>query len=1380
MANISWIATGSGNWSNAANWSGGTEPGAADDVLLSGANAYTVTFDVADTIRALTISDAAAALVLDQLLTLKTTLAVSAGSLQIEGGGGISGGVLAIGAAGSATLNGGSLSDVRLQGTLVVTDAGGVLSGTIDGAGVGGTGTGVIDYNYGNFYAANYLYAEGNTTLNGDTMNIGNTGTGGSVNILFAQDTAGTGATLTFGKSFVLNEVAGNSALQGSDGAKDRIINDGTIDAVTGGGALQIDATRFLNNGVIDTANGGVVFFTGTMSAALLDSVTIGAGGYAGIDGTVKGGTLVTPDGQIGSWGGSGELDSVAVQGTLTVQDGGFTLTGRNSFAGTGGSGTGTLNFTQGNYYSDNYLFALGSQTLDNVALNIGNTGLGGSVNILYNQDGADTGAVLTLGPAFTLNAVAGNSAIQSSDGSKDDIVNEGTIDATTGGGYLQIDATKFTNKGTIDTANGGLVYFTGAIAASLLDSVTTGTGGYAGIDGTVTGGTLVTPDGQIGSWGGSGVLDGVAVHGTLTIQDSGFTLEGKNTFADTDDQGDATLNFDLGSYYSDNDLTILGNETLNDMVLNIGNTGLGGSTNILFDKDTTGEGATLILGKNFTLNAVAGNSAIAGTDASADRIINEGTINASTNGDSLDIDATKFVNDGIISTSNGGLLVFTGTIAASLIDSVFTGVPPMGSTNTTAYGYVGIDGAVNGGTITTSDGQVGSYGSNGVLDDVAVHGTFTVEDSTFTLIGHDSFAGLSGSGLGTLDFDLGNYYSDNYLDAQGDITLSNVQLNMGNTGLGGSSNILFNQDKTGTNATLTLGSSFILDAVAGNSGIAGTDGAHDAIVNEGTIEAETKGGVLTIDATRFTNKGVIDVSKGGEIIVTGPTAASLIDSISVGVGGFVGIDGIVTGGTLVCGSTGIGAAGSSGGLDGVAVQGTLDLESGSFSIAGNTSFAGKGGTGAGTVDFDYGSVEQADYLYVQGGATLSNVVVNIGNTGEGSTNILYNDDTSGTGATLTLGSSFTLNLIAGGAGIGGSGGAGDAVINDGTINAKSSGVLQIRPANFTNNGAMTASGSATIVIATDFTDVAAGTLSGGTITIDAGGTIDFANNSNVATIASGLTLSGAGSVLQWFDTTTNSEQSFDSAFTTLEAGATLSLLAGRDLTTTNAVTDNGKLVLGGGTLTAASIAVGAAASLTGSGTIAAPLSLATKAVLSAEGGTLAVMGNVSGSGYLIVGSDASLTIAGNASAQSASVAAGGTLAVAGSVGPSNIVLDASGDTLALGTASSVAAKISGFGSGDTIDITSQSLGSVIWTQTSSSGGSLQLIGSAGSIGTLTLAGSYTQANFAVASDVHHIDFVTQSAVADPVQTASTAAAMTSLHDHAANIILFHQAGFSH
>jgi len=1165
MTTISWINAGSGDWSNGANWSGGEEPGATDLVALSGTDAYTVTLDVADSILGLTLSDASAALVLDQTLSLQHTLSVTGGSVQIEGGGGLSGGTLAVGAAGSAVLNGGSLSNVRVDGTLIATDANSVLTGKISFAGIGGSGSGVFDYDYGNFYADNYIYAVGNTTLSGATMNIGNTGTGGSVNILDNSDAAGTGATLTLAANFILNEVAGNSALVGTDGSNDAIVNDGTIDATTGGGDLQIDATRFIDKGTIATANGGVVFFTGSMSAKLLDSVTIGSGGYAGIDGTVTGGTLVTPDGQIGSYGGSGELDGTTVWGTLTIGDGGFTLAGKNGFAGASGTGTATLNFDEGNYYSANYLTALGSQTLNNAVLNIGNTGTGGSINILQSKDATGSGATLTLGAGFTLNEVAGNSALVGSDGAQDAIVNFGTIDATTGGGDLQIDATTFSNKGVIDTANGGVVFFTGAMNAYLLDSVTVGSGGYLGIDGTVTGGTLVTPDGQIGSYGGSGELDGTTVWGTLTIEDGGFTLAGKNGFAGTGGTGVATLNFDQGSYYSADYLTALGSQTLNNAVLNIGNTGSGGSINILQSKDPTGSGATLTLGDHFTLNEVAGNSALVGSDGTKDAIVNFGTIDATTAGGNLQIDATTFSNKGVIDTANGGVVFFTGPMNAKLLDSVTVG----------SDGYLGIDGTVTGGTLVTPDGQIGSWGGSGELDGTTVWGTLTIQDSGFTLAGKNGFAGINGSGDATLNFELGSYYSANDLTALGSQTLNDVVLNIGNTGLGASTNILFSKDASGTGAVLRLGSGFILNAVQGNSGIAGTDGSGDSIINGGTIEAVTSDAYLQIDATKFSNNGVIETGNGGVVYFTGKISAGLIDSVKNGAGGYTGIDGTVKGGTIVSPDGQVGSINGNGVLDGVTVQGTLTIEDDAFTLEGANTFAGVGGGGGATLNFDQGLSYATSYLYADGNETLNNVLLNIGNTGlGGSTNELFNQDTTGKGATLTLGSGFTLNAEQGNSEITGTDGAGDAIINHGTIDVETNGaVLTIDETKFTNDGVI-----------------------------------------NVG-----------------------------------------------------------------------------------------------------NGGTLNMIGTSAAAGGIALGS---------------------------------------GGSIVMNTAHGLDATISGFGADDTIMVTGQAISSVLWVQSSATGGTLQLIGAGGILGDLSLHGSYAAANFAVSADMHHIGFVAASPQEQAISTA--------------------------
>jgi hypothetical protein len=346
--------------------------------------------------------------------------------------------------------------------------------------------------------------------------------------------------------------------------------------------------------------------------------------------------------------------------------------------------------------------------------------------------------------------------------------------------------------------------------------------------------------------------------------------------------------------------------------------------------------------------------------------------------------------------------------------------------------------------------------------------------------------------------------------------------------------------------------------------------------------------------------------------------------------------------------------------------------------------------------------------------------------------------------------------------------------VNDGLIDATAQGVLLIDPANFKNAGIMDVANGGTVILSTAFTNLAGGTLTGGRFLVGAGGTLDLSNNADLGTLASNLSLSGTNSVVQWLNTSTNQEVSFDTVFSTIDSGATLALLDGRDLTTTNTVTDEGLLSLGGGTLSAGGLAVHSAASVSGAGAILGSVALATNSALSAAGGTLSVTGAVTGTGELKANADASLTIGGSASAQSAVVEAGGLLSVAGTFSAGGITLAGSGDGLAFGTAGSVAGAISGFGSGDTIDITSQTLSSVVWTQKSSSGGSLSLIGAGGgSIGVLVLSGSYTQANFSVASDLHHIDFVAATASVSVLQDiASPSAAVAAPTPDAAYVAL--------
>ena len=299
--------------------------------------------------------------------------------------------------------------------------------------------------------------------------------------------------------------------MSSTDASGDSIVNKGTITAGFNGGDFQIDATHFTNSGIISVYNGDTLFFYRRDIGRPDRQRHHRANGDIGIDGTVTGGTITAASGGIG-WlgGGSGTLSGVAVQGTLSQAlyniNSSLTLENGTSFAGAGGTGTATINFTT-TAGQNSYLYAVGNYTLDNATINIGSAG---GYNYIYNDDVGGTGAALTLGSHLSIVQAQNNAAIVSTDASGDSIVNKGTITAGFNGGDFQIDATHFTNSGIISVYNGDTLFFTGAISAALIDSVAIGANGDIGIDGTVTGGTITAASGGIG-WLGGGSARSVA-----------------------------------------------------------------------------------------------------------------------------------------------------------------------------------------------------------------------------------------------------------------------------------------------------------------------------------------------------------------------------------------------------------------------------------------------------------------------------------------------------------------------------------------------------------------------------------------------------------------------------------------------------------------------------------------------------------------------------------------------------------------------------------------------------------------------------------------------------------------------------------------------------
>jgi hypothetical protein len=115
----------------------------------------------------------------------------------------------------------------------------------------------------------------------------------------------------------------------------------------------------------------------------------------------ITGGTVGVNGGTILPAGGT--LSGVTYEGTLDLSAANsvLTLTGENTFTGPDGAGLATIDLN-GGPFQNSTLYALGSQTLDNTTISIGNAGYG--QNDLVNEG---TNAILMLGSRLTLHSAA-------------------------------------------------------------------------------------------------------------------------------------------------------------------------------------------------------------------------------------------------------------------------------------------------------------------------------------------------------------------------------------------------------------------------------------------------------------------------------------------------------------------------------------------------------------------------------------------------------------------------------------------------------------------------------------------------------------------------------------------------------------------------------------------------------------------------------------------------------------------------------------------------------------------------------------------------------------------------------------------------------------
>jgi hypothetical protein len=224
--------------------------------------------------------------------------------------------------------------------------------------------------------------------------------------------------------------------------------------------------------------------------------------------------------------------------------------------------------------------------------------------------------------------------------------------------------------------------------------------------------------------------------------------------------------------------------------------------------------------------------------------------------------------------------------------------------------------------------------------------------------------------------------------------------------------------------------------------------------------------------------------------------------------------------GTVTFGGTIVANGGSviiqNGTLNNVTYEGTLDLSSNSESlrIVNSTTFEGVNGSGPGTINL----TGAGSSLYIGGSATLDNATINMGNAS--SYDYLYAGLT-GSGQTLTLGPHLTLNVTGHYDQLSQYNGS-STIVNQGTIALGAGDTLYIQPATFTNapGGTITVAAAAALYLENTIT---AGSLSGvsnngGIVYLDAnftntGSTLVVGSGSSLGSLALGGTI--LGGVLQ-------------------------------------------------------------------------------------------------------------------------------------------------------------------------------------------------------------------------------------------------------------------------
>ena len=730
--------------------------------------------------------------------------------------------------AGSIAANGSTLS-LTPTGTYANSGTLALNSGTLN---LGGA------FAFSDLGSGHYSRATGTTVnmvsgtldLGGNTLDIGSAGLFGTGGLSAFSGTIKNG-TLVSNDGTVLQNAGGTleSITLGSSSSTSLSTNGGTLnfnngvtlaDGVTvnnGGGAWYFKGTytggtvndqSILTSGAATLQmNGGALYSYNYPPAS--QTITIGAGV------TVKGYGAIA-DGYYGqSWVNNGSIIASTAGQTMTVNPNTFTNNG------TVASSLGNLN--------------LGGVTLTNatggsIAIGSGTTSTINPTNFSNAGSIAANGSTLSLTPTGTY-ANSGTLAL-----------NSGTLNL--GGAFAFSDlGSGHYSRATGTTVN--MVSGTLDLGGNTLDIGSAGlfgTGGLSAFSGTIKNGTLVSNDGTVLQNAG-GTLESITLgsSSSTSLSTNGGTLNFNNgvTLADG-----VTVNNGGGAWYFKGTYT---GGTVNDQsILTSGAATLQMNGGALYSYNYPPASQTITIGAGVT---VKGYGAIA-DGYYGQSWVNNGSIIASTAGQTMTVNPNTFTNNGTVASSLGNLNLGGVTLTNATGGSIAIGSGTTSTINPTNFSNAGSI-AANGSTLSLT--PTGTYANSGTL---------ALNSGTLNLGGAFAFSDL-GSG--------------HYSRATG----TTVNMVSGTLDLGGN--------------TLDIGSAGLF-GTGGLSAFSGTIKNGTLVSNDGTV-LQNAGGTLesitlgsSSSTSLSTNGGTLNFNNG----------VTLADGVTVNNGGGAWyFKGTYTGGTV-------------------------------------------------------------------------------------------------------------------------------------------------------------------------------------------------------------------------------------------------------------------------------------------------------------------------------------------------------------------------------------------------------------------------------------------------------------------------------------------------